>query len=351
MFKYFSIHKSLKTDKYKNIIVFYGYMGAKLDFRDKKILHELDFNARQPLSQIAKKLKLSRDIVTYKISKFEESKLLLKYYTIIDIAKLGYTAYKNFIRFQYMTEEKEKVFIHYIQSHKNVIYSASYDGRFDIVISIWARNVEELSQTLKEIYTRFGRYIAERQMAAIVRGEYNVRDYLIGKKTPTKRKYFFCQISSLTKVDDINKKILLELGENARFSSVDIAKKLNISTDVIYQRIKKLENSGIIQNYNIVPNEETYPSIHYKILITLHNLLEEKERKLYEYCIQNQHIWYFCTCLGAWNFEIDLDVENQIKFREILHDIKLNFSDIIKEYTILTCYKTHKYNFCPSMPK
>ncbi len=326
-------------------------MAINLDLLDRKIFHELDLNSRRPISQIAKKLRLSRDIVTYRISKFEENKLLLKYYTIIDIAKLGYIAYKYFIRFQYMTEEKEREFIQFIQNHENVIYSASYDGSFDIVISIWAKNVEDLSQTLKEIDMKFGHYIADRQIATIVLGEYVMRDYLTGKKTSTNRRYFFGLTPSLIKIDEVNKKILLELGENARFSSMDIAKKINLSVDAIYQRIKKLEDSGIIQNYTIVPNEEVYPYIHYKILITFHSMSEEKEKILFAYCQSRQNVWYFCTCFGVWNFEIDLDVENQEKFREILHDIKLNFSDIIKNYTILTCYKTHKYNFFPSIPK
>ena len=152
-------------------------------------------------------------------------------------------------------------------------------------------------------------------------------------------------------MDEINKKILLELGKDARTSSVDIANKLNLSADAIYNRIKKLEDSGVIQNYNIVPNEENYPFTHYKILMSLHNLNEEEERKLQEYCRTRQNIWYFCTILGPWNFEIDLDVESKEQFRSILRDIKINFSDIIKDYTVMTVFRTNKYNFCPSIPE
>lgn len=324
-------------------------MTLKLDLRDKKILHELDFNSRQTISAIAKKLKLSRDIVNYRMKKFEEDKLLLKYYTIIDIAKLGYAAHKNFIRFQNMTEEKEKEFIEFVKNHPRIIYSASYDGAFDIVLSIRARTVEELSETLKDLDQRYGDYLAERRMATIVRGEYCVRDYLVGQKTITKRKYFFGSTSQPIKIDEINKKILLELGKNARASSVALANKLKLSADAIYQRIRKLEQAGIIQNYNIVPNEEIYPFHHYKILITLHNSDEEKEKKLQEYCRLQQNIWYFCTALGPWNFEIDLDVGTSQEFRKILREIKLNFSEMIKDYSVLTIYQTNKYNFYPSV--
>lgn len=322
----------------------------KLDRTDRKILYELDFNSRQTISRIAKKLKLSRDIVSYRMNKFLKEGVLLKHYAIIDIAKLGYAAHKNFIRFQNITQEKESEFIEFIKTHPKVVYSASYDGRFDIVVSIWAKNVEDLSNTLIDMDSKFGDYIAERQIATIIRGEYCVRDYLIGKKTFTQRKYFFGSTPQKISIDVTNKKILIELGQDSRASSVEIANKLNMSADAIYQRIRKLENSGVIQNYNIIPNEEFYPYTHYKILISLHNLNEQKEKKLEEYCRAQKNIWYFCPTLGPWSFEIDLDVENRGEFRNILREIKLHFSDIIKDYTVLNAFRTNKYNFCPSMP-
>lgn len=323
----------------------------KLNFIDKKILYQLDCDSRQAISSISKKAQVSRDIVNYRIKKFLDEKLLLKFYTIIDISKLGYAAHKNFIRFQNMTEEKEKEFIEFIQNNPKVVYSASYDGKFDIVVSIWAKNVEELSNTLKELDRKFEGYIAERQMATIIRGEYCVRDYLLNKKTYTKRKYYFGSVPSPTKLDEINKKILLELGLDSRASPVDIAIKLKLSADAVYKRIKNLQLSGVIQNYNIIPNEEKYPFTHYKILLSLHNLNEEKEKHFMGYCRENKNIWYFCTCLGNWNFEIDIDVETTEEFRNLLRNLKINFSDMIKDYTVMTIHRTNKYNFCPSIPE
>lgn len=321
-----------------------------LDLIDRKILHELDFNSRQPISIISKKLKISRDIINYRIQRFVKERLLMKFYTIIDISKLGYAVHKNFIRFQDITERAEKKFISYIEKNQNIVYSASYDGKFDIVVSIWAKNIEDLANYIHDMDAKFGRFISERQMATIIKGEYCVRDYLIDKKTFTKRQYFFGSVSHPEKIDDIDKGILLELGKNARISVVDIAFKLKLSADAISKRIKKLEKTGIIQNYNIVPNEENYPFTHYKILVSLNNLNELQEKKLEDYCRQQKSIWYFCKVLGPWNFEIDLDVKTKEEFREILRDFKVSFSEVIKDYTVLTAFKTNKYNFCPRIP-
>lgn len=322
----------------------------KLDLTDRKILHELDFNSRQPISRMAKKLGLSREIVSYRMNKFLSEKLLIKYRTIMDISKLGYTAQENYIRFQNMPEEKEKEIIKYIKENPNIIHSFSCDGRFDIVVIIWAKNIKELNRTLKEIDLKFGGHIAERDTASVLQEEYCVRDYLIGKETSTKKRISFRSMPQQTKIDDIDKKILVELGKDARIPSVEIANKIKLSADAVYKRIKKLESFGVVQNYDIVLNEEIFPYLHYKVLFSLSNFNDEKQKKLEQYCRKDKNIKYFCTILGPWNFEADINAESQAEFRNILRNIKLNFSDIIKDYIVLPVYKTNKYNFCPSIP-
>lgn len=321
-----------------------------LDLTDKKILHALDYNSRVPVSCIAKKLKLSRDVVSYRMKQFLKKNMLLKYHTIIDISKLGYAAHKNFIRFQHMTEKKEAEFIAFVRTHPHVVYFATYDGKFDAVISIWAWNVEALAKTIKEIESTFAGYIAERQMATIIRGEYLMRNYLV-PKTAVQRTSFFGSTPQPTQVDATDKKILFELSKDARIPSIEIANALQMSLDAMYKRIKKLTASGVIQSYNLVPNEQCYPYTHYKLLISLYNLRNEKERALHAYCRMHKNIWYFCTCLGPWNFEIDGDFESPEEFRFFLRELKLHFSEVIKDYTVMISYKTHTYNFCPSIPQ
>lgn len=324
-------------------------MKRKLDLIDRKILHALDCDARQPVSAIARRLRLSREIVSYRMQKFIQENLLLKYFTIIDIAKLGYAAHKQFLRFQNMTEKKELEFYNFVQQHPKLAYSANYEGRFDVVVSILARNVEELGLVIKEIDKNFGPYMAERQMATILRGEYSPRDYLVGNRVKIQQNHFFGSVPKNVIIDDIDKEILFEFSKNARASIMNIAERLKLSADAIYMRIKKLQQSGVLQNYNIVPNEENYPWLHYKILFALHHTDEKTERKLIAYCRSQKNIWYFCQVLGPWDFEIDLDVKDSAEFRSILRGIKLQFSEIIKEYTVMVVFRTNKYNFYPSL--
>ncbi len=322
-----------------------------LDVKDRKILYELDVNSRQTNSEIAKKVGLSKQVVGFRIKRLEKEGIISFFYTVIDISKLGYTVHKTFLRLQNLDSEKEAELIDYLKNNPAVVFIASCDGRYDLAFGTWAKDMEQLDKTLKEINKRFGQYISERQIATIIRGEYFVRDYLVGKKEPSAlRPTFFGAAPASVKMDETDWKILLELGKNAKMAAVDIAKKAGISADAVGSRIRKLEKSGVIRHYNIVPNESHYPYLHYKVLVGLRNLSEARERALIEYCRISPGIVYVVKALGPWEFEIDMEVENAEKFREIMMDIKTQFGDILKDYSALLIYKVHKYNFCPSKP-
>lgn len=50
------------------------------------------------------------------------------------------------------------------------------------------------------------------------------------------------------KLDAIDKKIIYMLMDNAKTSLAQISKNIGISTTAVHQRIKKLENAGVIEN-------------------------------------------------------------------------------------------------------
>ena len=75
-----------------------------LDKKDKRILYELDKNARQPLSEIAKKVQLKRESILYRLKKYLQEGLIRDYLTVIDMSKLGFTHYKIYLRLHNINE-------------------------------------------------------------------------------------------------------------------------------------------------------------------------------------------------------------------------------------------------------
>lgn len=320
----------------------------KLDLKDRKILYELDVNSRQSNSEIAKKVGLSKQVVGFRIKRLINQGLISSFYTVIDTSKLGFTIHKNFLKLQNMDENKEKELIVWMKSHQDIVWSCSCDGKFDMAFGTWAKDIAHLNSTLNDLNAKFGNHIIERQIATIIKGEYFYRDYLTEKKGDV-RKSFFGSTPSPVKIDEEDWKILKTLSTDSRMSSVHLSEKIRISPDAIAKRIKKLENIGVIKQYNIVPNEKKWPYLHHKILISFRNIAEKDKLRLKEFCRQHSNIVYIVDALGPWEFEIDTETENFEAFRRFLMELKSRFAEIIRDYSVLSIYQVHKYNFCPSV--
>ena len=330
----------LKTKPKNNLI--------KLDLKDRKILYQLDINARQSASEIGKKVGLSKQVVNYRINKLIESGVIQKFYTVMDTSKLGFTTYKIFLRLQNVDIEKQNEIINYIANHQNVQFFISTDGMFDLVFNVLAKNVNELYEIIKELENKYGNYIAEKEIITMIFSSFFFRDYLINKKSNFIRKpMYFGSEPMKMELDEKDKKILHFLGIDARMPIVDIAKEVKLSPDAVALRIKKLEKSQIIQNYILLPNFEFLNQTSYKVMFKLHNLTKEKENSILEYSKQQPNIWFYSKSLGRWDLEINMDVENANQFRNIMMEIKSRFSDVVKEYNTLQVSKVHKFNFYP----
>ena len=56
----------------------------------------------------------------------------------------------------------------------------------------------------------------------------------------------------MTKIDDLNRKILRELTRNGRISNLDLAEKVGLSPSACLRRVQELERDGIITGYRAV---------------------------------------------------------------------------------------------------
>ena len=78
-----------------------------LKTKDLQILALLDQNSRISISKLAKKLRLSKDGVNYRIKKLEKEKIITRYFADIDVSKLGLILNKATFQFQNVNQEDQ----------------------------------------------------------------------------------------------------------------------------------------------------------------------------------------------------------------------------------------------------
>lgn len=160
----------------KEIELNYGER-LKLDEKDKKIIEQLQLDCRQTIQEIAKKTKLPRDVVKYRIKKMEENKLIRQYHASINPALLGYPLYV-YVGFSLLNinPEEENKFINFLKSKKQIIYVAKNSGKWDFSIGVAAKDYNDFDKVLKEVRQEFAKVIKEFEILPVIQ-EYKY-DYM-----------------------------------------------------------------------------------------------------------------------------------------------------------------------------
>lgn len=317
----------------------------KLDVKDKKILFELDVDARISLSSLAKKVSLSREVVTYRLNRMLKNGVIGGFITIINMAKLGYTNYKVYFKLQNVDEKREEEILEYLVKHKYTLWVASCSGRFDLIASIWAKNIVQFNDMLSEMVNKFPNNLSNYDVTAVVGVHHFRRKYLSISKNVESEIPFFGGEPEETPLDKKDLKILSILAKNARQTNLEISKKLNLSDNAVKYKIKKLIKDKIIQWFRTLMPTELRDYHFYKVLLNLQNLTKEKEHQIISFCKYHPNITYLVKCIGKWDMEIDMEVEDAQHFRKVMRETRNKFASILKEYESLLIYKEHKLNY------
>ena len=320
---------------------------TKIDKTDLKLLQELESNARQPLSKIAKKLRTSQQVISYRINSLIERKIIGGFYTIIDLAKIGYTSYRTMIRLSNFDKTKHEQIKKFLIKHPNVLWFVDCGGRWDIIVNFMAKNIIQYSNLIKELKSKFPKQIQNYEILTTVEAIYFGRNYFTSKKRLPENLPSFGKESKIINLDETNLKILDLISENARRSSVEIADKLKISPNTILLKIKDLEKQRIIQGFKPLIHLEEIPYFAYKALIKFQNITEQKEKDLINHLKQNNSIVGIIKLVGSWDFEIEFEVKNQEEMLIITRKIRDKFKDITKNFEVIPLFHEYKYNFFP----
>ena len=316
----------------------------KIDFR---ILWNLDYTARIPLSELAKKVNISKQNLNYRLKKLVKDEVLLGFMSVIDIHHLGYLTYRTYFRFKNVDEKKEKEIIDYFKKNDYVLWFVSISGSWDLEAVFTARNFIHFNNILKKVKEDLGEYFSKHNTSSSIVNYHFKRDYLLNKKREEFNPKYYGFEPKQEKLDDLDVGILIQLSENCRQNNQEIAKKMGVTYHTIQNRIKMMEKKRIIQSHRTLINLEKINRQFFKALIKLNNPTKEDETKFYTFCSQYSFVVYLVEVLGEWQLEVETEVEAQEEFIGLLRKIRNNFPELILDYDILQVTKEHKLNYFP----
>ena len=318
----------------------------ELGVKDRRILLELDFSARMPVSQLARKVGLSQQSVDYRIKKMVDEGVIERFYPVINTAKLGYLLCRLFVSFYNVTEKIENEIVSYLKKEDMVNWLGKVEGRYDIALSLWIRNLPDFLFFISRFLTKYGKYVKERKEGVGIIVYLLKRNYLLPKFRSESIR-IAAQSMHKADLDGMDKKILAALCENARLPAADIAKKIRAAPHTVAYRIKKLEKENIILGYRPNISIQKLGYTDYKIHLYLAGAAEKEIEKLVSYLEMHPNVTFILIGIGAADVDFELMAKTEKEFIRFMKTLKIAFPKIIRNYEFMILEEMAKVGFMP----
>ncbi len=312
----------------------------QIDRKDREILFHLSLNARASLTEIAKKTRLSKEVIHYRLKNLEKKSIIEGYYAIINTYKMGKEFYRVYMKAINMTTNIEKQFIQFLQNHPAIAWMVEVDGDLDFLYVIWAKNISEFEETYNEINNKFGKYIEQKYFSVMTNVYYFKYKYLVGREDATfkltggKIKYPTLSASDL--------QLITLLSQQGRLSLIDMEKKCKIPAKTIQRRMKQFQQEGIITGYTVKINHKALGYTQRKVMLNLNDTSQQALRKLITFLTYRPLTIYITIAIGQYDLEFEMMEKTHDEFHSLLKELKNTFPELIKNYFTVVFYNEQK---------
>ncbi len=152
----------------------------------------------------------------------------------------------------------------------------------------------------------------------------------------------------MVKIDEIDIQILQELQKNGRITTKELSSKLELSPTPIFERVKKLEKSGVIAYYSAVLDPAKLDKRLYAFAhISLKDHTKERVAEFSQEISKFDEVQECHYVTGASDFILKILLTSMEDYREFMMERVFELKNIAKVETFLSLSVLKKNNFIP----
>ncbi|MBI4117019.1 winged helix-turn-helix transcriptional regulator [Candidatus Pacearchaeota archaeon] len=294
---------------------------AKLSVKDKKLIQLMIQDSRMPVTQLAKKVGVSKSAIVQKTDSLKKRGILLDPILYTSVNPLGENLYILEISTQLgMTTEKINEELLKIKEIAGILW---YNGIYNLTLAVNTDEPEEIIDKIEEI-TEIKKFRLLK-----IRDNWFHPPHLF--KEIKDKIVEFVRVKAET--DDIDKKIINYLGDNPSSNFAEISEKTKLAPQTIKKHLEKLEKNKTILGFSAFAN----PWFCGKEVVGVSFIVKGKKEteKLAKHLLglpQTSNVW---ECDNEWNINVVFWVEEQIEVNKILNHIHGNFKILDTDISVL----------------
>ena len=292
------------------------FQDSRLDKIDMKLLGLLRNNARAPISELAKKCRISKQTTIYRIKRFEKEGIIKGFHAYIDYKRIGYIIYYVFIQTRYIEDEEE--FIKELGCIKGCVVIMKSITQYSYSLKIITKDVYKMMVELQQFFLKKKVVTSHFILEKLEKPVDNVQ------------------------MDEKDKRILEELSVNCRLSSLELTKITGLSYDIVHNRLKRMIKNKVIEKFLTILDFEREGFMYYNVLLKFaddkfDNFLKfNSELKLDPLVVSR------FACVGEFSYMFEIVDNNYVHINEKLNKIRSQFHDMIR-YSQIVPIQNHYF--------
>ena len=315
----------------------------ELDLKDRKILYELEMNARQTDSEIAKKVRLSREVVSYRINRLKKLGIIKNFVTILNHHALGYLAFRIFFKFRDLSGKKEEEIVRFLKDKVGWLVRVRGDWSFNCMI--FTKNIFAVESFINSLKEKFQDNFMDMDFSLITRIYHYRRSYLMNMKKDSSKFDLMGEIVDTTNLDKIDLDILGVIENNGRLSSIEVAHKINKSERIVRYRLQSLIKKKVILGFRASLNLGKLGYSYYKVHFKLNKFQKKILDKIEDYAHLHPNIVYKTDTIGGPDLELEIQVRSNRELYEIIENFISEFEGVVEDYDILEYDEEYKMSY------
>lgn len=308
----------------------------KLTDQQRKILCAVQFHADAPVSFVRKKTGFRDHTIHYHLNRFKEEELIRRA-ALINVFTLGYSQYEVYFSIAAKESTARDGVMAFCKESPRIALYAELGGRYQYSMTVVAKSGQEMSTFLEELTTRFGNIFVKKSVALVVSFNLFRKKYLV-PRTSWFDSLALTDTGTRVELDELDRKILNVLFGAGQESIESVARTIREPRSTIDLRLKKLEERGVIAGYIYLINAPKFGILTYRLLISASGMAEGLREKLLTHCSKQPNIVNMSCCLGAWDYELTVEVEEPLTVVRVTEGIYSAFPNSISEIEILPVF-------------
>ncbi len=318
------------------------------DLKDRKILVELDKNARQDFSEIGEKIGMSPQLVRFRVNRMVQEGIIKGFVTFVNLEKLGHRIFNVCLSLKHIPSQREKELIERLKEIPHINWLCSTNGKYDLIIGINAADMQQFQFLFSQITSIFEHEIVDDGMFICMDSWQLPYPLLKGQEKPLDTPDVGVRIDQQVKLQPIDYHIINELAVNARMTCREIARKHKADIHTVTQHFNTLVKNKIIVAFKPIIDMGKLGYNWHLVLFKLKYVDAHTRKQFMEFLKSLPETFFVVHGFGNWDMQLEFFCKTDDEYNDIMNKIfPERFNTIIKKQHELKITHEHKCIWYP----